>query len=276
MADLTETAAAITPAESAPVSVVETAAAPVVAEAPAPAADAPPAPAEPAPSGLLIDAPAETPVASPEAKPAEAPVEPVKPAEAKEGESAPAADAPKPEETPAEPPAPLAYEEFKFPEGVKPIEPILNEFKEIIGAKHLPQEEAQKLIDLSTKYADEITRQAQQAQIDHWQNLQADWKRNFRDDRQLGGNQEMTTLSTAKAVIENYGGSREQVQELLTHISENRGNGMANFPGFIRMLNNIGKALNVFEDRMIVPENSAAQNTDPETARLDRRYGKRA
>ena len=254
--------------------------APAVApEAPAPAAEAAPAEtpaAEPA-AGLLIDADAKPPSDAP--KEPEAPVEPAKVDEAPKVEAEPAKEEVKADEPVVEAPAepePTKYEDFKFADGVKPIEPILDEFKEIIGAKHLPQEEAQRLIDLSAKYGEEIYKQAQEAQIEHWRNLQSTWKQEFRADPELGGSQELKTLSTAKAVIEQFGGTPEQVSEFLGHISENRGNGMSNNKSFIRMLNNIGKALNIFEDSIVAAPSGKGDSVDPDAAKLDRRYGRKA
>ncbi len=254
--------------ETAPVAApAEAAATPVEAPA-AEAAPGAPAATE-APSGLLVDAPAKI----EEAPKPDAAVEAPKAETEAVAEPPKTEDAPKAEEAPAPEPEPLKYEPFKFAEGVKPIDSIMSEFEKIVGAKHLPQEQAQALVDLSAKYAEEIGRQAQQAQIEHWRSLNGQWKEDFRKDPDLGGQNEMRTLATAKAVIEEFGGTREQVQDMLRHISENQGNGMSNYSGFIRLLKNIGERMNVFEDKMIVTQSgSSSPAQDPETARQQRRY----
>src|SRR5262249_12181972 len=89
----------------------------------------------------------------------------------------------------------------------------------------------------------------------------------------IGGNRIDTSLSRAKAVIEEYlgnpeyGGSPEQVRELLAHT---RANGMGNFAPFVRLLNTIGTVLNIFEG------SSLGGNTAPPkvaTSRAERWYG---
>ena len=229
-------------------------------------------PVEGAPPSALADAAAPTPetVTPAEVTKVDAPKPEPSLLEAAAGKpkaDAPKADTPAPEvkaevkatpdpaadatlETPA--PAPVKYEAFKLPEGLKLDDKKVSEFTEIIGARQIPQEEAQKLLDLyiADRQADAAAMQAEQRRV--WDSLIDGWKTELRKDPQLGGNRLETTLSMAKAVIEEYGGSPEQVRELLAHTSNN---GMGNFPGFVRLLHNIGKALNVFEDS-IVPANA--------------------
>lgn len=158
----------------------------------------------------------------------------------------------------AQPPAPVKYEAFKVPDGIKLDEKKLGQFTEIIGGAQVKQEVAQSLMDLyvAERQADATSMAAEQRRV--WNALNDGWKSELRKDSVLGGNRLETSLSMAKAVIEEYGGSPEQVKDLLAHTSNN---GMGNYPGFVRLLHNIGVAMNVFEDS-IVPANPTAPKTE--------------
>lgn len=158
----------------------------------------------------------------------------------------------------AQPPAPVKYEAFKVPDGIKLDEKKLGQFTEIIGGAQVKQEVAQSLMDLyvSERQADANAMAQEQRRV--WNTLNDGWKSELRKDSVLGGNRLETSLSMAKAVVEEYGGSPEQVKDLLAHTSNN---GMGNYPGFVRLLHNIGVAMNVFEDS-IVPANPTAPKAE--------------
>jgi hypothetical protein len=171
----------------------------------------------------------------------------------------------------SEPPAPIKYEAFTLPDGVKFDDERLGKFTEVAGKAQIPQDVAQSLVSLHVeemqRYAKQVEQQATQHQQDVWRKLNDTWKSDFRKDPELGGNRAETTLARAKAVIEEFGGTPEQVRDLIAHTSTN---GMGNFPGFIRMLNNIGEALSVFEDSE-VPANPAPPRA--KGSRGERWYG---
>ena len=171
--------------------------------------------------------------------------------DAKKDEAAKAPDAEKKADAEAQPPAPVKYEAFKLPDTIKVDEKELAKFTDIIGAKQLPQEDAQKLVDLYAGNVAKMYDAIRQEQRQTWDKLNDTWKTDLRNDPTLGGNRLETNLSMAKAVIEEYGGNAEQIRDLLAHTTNN---GMGNYPGFVRLLNNLGKALNIFEDG-IVPAN---------------------
>lgn len=158
----------------------------------------------------------------------------------------------------AQPPAPVKYEAFKLPDGVRLDEKELGKFTELAGVAQVPQETAQKMIDLYLEDRQNLYQQAATEQRRVWNTLNDGWKTDLRKDSVLGGNRLETSLSMAKAVVEEYGGSPEQVRDLLAHTSNN---GMGNYPGFVRLLHNIGVAMNVFEDSM-VPANPSAQKAE--------------
>lgn len=233
------------PAEAAPQSspsLLETAAGKPKAEAEAtPAADAGAAKDDPAPAeAAKPDGEATKPEGE---KPADDAAKPKDAAEADPDKKDATAEIP--------PPAPIKYEAFKIPETIKLDDKKLAEFSELAGAAQVNQETAQKLVDLYVADAQQMAQDLRAEQRRTWDTLNDTWKSELRADPTIGGNRLETSLSIAKAVIEEYGGSAEQVQELLAHTSNN---GMGNFPGFVRLLHNIGTKLNVFEDS-IVPAN---------------------
>lgn len=271
------------PAASAGPSAEPAAAAPA---ADAPAADAAPAAAVEAPKGepTLLDGAA---AAKPEAKadgvdkdspaPAEAAktetkADDVKP-EAKDDKSGADADKPKAEDdksaakadpakkdaTAAEPPAPIKYDAFKVPDGIALEETELAKFTEVAGKAQIPQDVAQNLIDLYVEERKQDLARAEQHQRDVWTKLNDTWKSDARKDEQIGGNRLETALARGKAVLEEYGGTADQVRELIAHTSNN---GMGNFPGFLRFLDNVAQALNVFEDSAV-----GANPTTPKPAK---------
>lgn len=187
--------------------------------------------------------------------------EPAKSEEVKEGEAT--------AEKAAEPaPEPVKFEDFTLPEGVTLQDEALSAFKEVMGDQKLSrQEQAQKLVDLYVKDAQAMQQNALKAQQDHWRQLNDGWKNELRQDAELGGNRLTTTLSIAKAVVEEFGGSKQEQSELFNHFNAN---GMGNYKPFVKMMHNIGVALNVFEDKIVpAPPSSTSQPAD----RQSRWYG---
>lgn len=251
------------------------------APAPAPSAvDAAPAPAAPAPSESppsLLEGAIGKPKTdgAAEAKPSDLKPAELAPAEVKPPEPAKDAakakdEAPAPAETaPAEtqPPAPLKYEPFKAPEGVTFGDKELRAFTDIVGTAQVPQEAAQKLLDLYLTERTALETQVASEQRDVWNRFNDTNLSQLRNDPELGGNRLDTSLSIAKAVVEEFGGSPEQQAEYWAHL---KNNGMGNYLGHVRMLHNIGKKLNVFEDFIVTPQ---PVNPNPGKSRADRLYG---
>ena len=153
----------------------------------------------------------------------------------------------------AQPPAPIKYEAFKIPDGVKLDDKEMAKFTEIVGNAQVPQDVAQKLVDLYLEDQPKLVEALRAEQRKHWNTLNDTWMTETRNDPEIGGNRIDTSLSMAKAVVEEYLPPNE-VGEYLAHL---RNNGMGNFRLHIKLMANIGKALNVFEDG-IVPANPQA------------------
>lgn len=146
------------------------------ASAAAPAADA--APAAPAdltpPESMLNDKPAD------DAKPAE------KPADEKP------ADPPKPDE-------PITYEAFKTPDGMTLDEAKVAEFSKLAAEAKMPQEVAQKFVDLYTAELKQLT----EAPMRAWTALQNQWQEEVRNDPVIGGANLDKNLAATKAGLSN-------------------------------------------------------------------------
>jgi len=236
--------------------------APADASAASVAAPATDAPAESAPKSeptLLEAASGKKPegdAAAGDKKDEPAPAEAAKPdADAKPEGDKPKDDAGKKEEaaktdpetkdaTADVPPAPIQYEAFKLPDGVKLDDKELGKFSEFAGKSQIPQDVAQGLIDMyvAERQNDVVQAQAEQRRV--WDTLNDTWKTELRNDPELGGNRLETSLAMAKAVVEEYLPPGEQA-EYLAHL---RNNGMGNYKLHVKLLHNIGKAMNVFED----------------------------
>lgn len=209
---------------------------------------------EPAPAAMEPGKePAKDAKADPEKKPE--PEKKEEPAKA-EGEPKPDAEAKTPE-----PAKPISYEPFKLPEGLKLDDERLKPFTEILGERQVPQEQAQKLLDLHLAEMGRMYNDAAEYQRKQFNTLNDGWKNDLRADTDIGGNRLNTSLAMAKAVVEEFGGTKEQQTEFFKLISENEGNGMGNNKALVRLLHNIGVAMNVFEDK-IVPANPATPNLD--------------
>jgi hypothetical protein len=129
----------------------------------------------------------------------------------------------------------------------------LGKFTEFAGKAQIPQDVAQGLIDMyvAERQNDAASARAEQRRV--WDTLNDTWKTELRNDPELGGNRLETSLSLAKAVVEEYLPPAD-VAEYMAHM---RNNGMGNYKLHVKLLHNIGKALNVFEDG-IVPANAQA------------------
>jgi len=142
----------------------------------APAADA--APAAPAdltpPESMLNDKPAD----------AEKPSD--KPADDKP------ADPPKPDE-------PITYEAFKTPEGLALDEAKVAEFSKLAAEAKMPQEVAQKFVDLYTAELKQLT----EAPMRAWTALQNKWQEEVRNDPVIGGANLDKNLAATKAGLSN-------------------------------------------------------------------------
>lgn len=214
-----------------------------------PAADAAAAPAADAKPDPAAAKPGDTPAAPADAKPGDADPKPAegekkpdatkppgeKPAAEKPGDAKPAdaaADAPKAE--------PRTYEPFKLPDTVKLDDVRVKAFTTVLDDAALaPQDRAQKLVDLYVEEMGNFETSMRKRQQDEWKAFNSRQRDEIRNDPELGGARMDTTLGMAKSVIEQFGGTDEQVKATLAALSYT---GAGNNIGLARTLHNIALA----------------------------------
>lgn len=241
-------------------STVSPAALTAAAESPAPAPAqtvAPPAPAAapiPAPEtpAAPVSAPAQAPPAEPSARPThelqasfldDEPKDSAQPKDAPH-DAAPSDDKASPEKdaAPAPEAAPIVYE-FEYPEGFDRgtlDNERMNEFTTLLNSDRVPQERAQKLLDM---HVSEVQRASINALDQVWQSYhktQNEWKSQIRDDREFGGDRLPFTKASANAFIEQYGGSAEDQAQLRRDLFNT---GAGNSPALVRAMARAGRAL---------------------------------
>lgn len=148
----------------------------------------------------------------------------------------------------AQPKAPEAYE-FKAPEGVTLDEAATEEFSKVAKELDLPQDAAQKLVDL---YASRMQAQAQahKAVVDGW-------RQQVETDKELGGDRLKESVATAMKTMDKF--ASPELKALLTQT------GMGNHPELFKFAYRIGKALS--EDRFVVGNESGASNAPVDIAK---------
>jgi len=140
---------------------------------------------------------------------------------------------------------PDAYADFALPEGVQPDTQLSAEFKALAKELGLPQEGAQRLVDL---YA-ERAREAAEGPTRLWQEQQSQWQKQVKADRELGGLGLARNIATAGKAIDAFGGPDLRRALEIT--------GAGNHPDVVRFFYRVGKAIS--EDGMVAPR--AARST---------------
>lgn len=210
------------------------------------------------PKEVKAEPKAEAKPAPKDGKETAAKAEPKEPAKA--GET-PAADAAagkpeaKTEVKAAEPPAPRTYEAFVAPDGIKLDDKQVSALTGILDSGELShQQRAQELMNLHFNEIKRVNDQALAHQQDVWKTMQDRWKDDFRKDPQLGGNREETSLGLAKSVVEQFGGSPEQVAETLAMLSYT---GAGNHVGLVRVLHAVGQLLSEGDFKPATPPSAS-------------------
>lgn len=147
-------------------------------------------------------------------------------------ESPPKLDAegkPIPAETKPEvkPDAPVKYEPFKMPEGVVANEKLLTEFSEVAAANKIPQDAAQKMVDI---YANAV-KEANDSPYRLWADTQKQWQETVRADPELGGDNFDTMRATIANAIDRVGGKEAEAARNALNFT-----GAGNNPDIIRLI----------------------------------------
>ena len=126
---------------------------------------------------------------------------------------------------------PDKYEDFTFPEGVEAISEQVEVATEVFKDLNLSQEDAQKLVDLNTKFMQEEFDRQQKA----WDELTTGWKEKSTSDPEFGGTALEANMAIAKQGRDAFGG-KEFVDMLET-------TGVGDHPEMVRFLFKLGKAV---------------------------------
>lgn len=182
-----------------------------------------------------------------------------------ETEAKPEEAKPEGEVKPAEPeivqPEPIAYEAFKLPEGIEPVQEQIGKYTEILGKHRIPQEVGQELLDLHTaalsEYAATRAEQTLADQHSAFATVRADWVKQAMGDSQIGG----AAWDTAKGVIARsrdlfVSGSKSGTPEYAKDMAEFndflRITGAGDHPAFLKFLHNVGRR---FDEPGLPPSN---------------------
>jgi hypothetical protein len=148
--------------------------------------------------------------------------------------------------------APEKYEDFKLPEGMKADTPVMGEFATLAKELNLPQEAAQKLVDLAGKMQAGNVEQIQahiEAQGEAWGN-------EARADKEFGGDKFDENLAVAKRALDQFG--TPELKSLLVASK------MGNHPEVLRFFYRAGQAIS--QDGFVPGKNGAA--TAPAAQRI--------
>lgn len=140
---------------------------------------------------------------------------------------------------------PVEYTDFTLPEGFHAEEGLMGEFKDIAKELNLSQENAQKLVDLQTKFT--------LAQAENWETVKSDWVKAAKSDEEIGRDKWDENVATARQAIDQFGSD-----ELKAALDST---GVGNHPEFIRFAFRVGKALK--EDGILSGSNRGESPRDP-------------
>lgn len=164
--------------------------------------------------------------------------EPVKSLLADESEDeAKTDDAAKPAEVPEQ------YEEFTLPEGFQKDGPLLEAFTPLAKEAKLPQEMAQKFVDLGAK----LVADTNAAQMKAWEGVVAEWTASLKADPEVGGAALKENTGYAVRALKQFADP-----ETRKYLDSSR---LANHPGIFKMLVRMGKT--VSEDKLFEGGSSA-------------------
>jgi len=130
----------------------------------------------------------------------------------------------------------ITYTDFKVPDGMELDKGLLDEFTPLAKELKLPQDQAQKFVDLHaawTKKQQESVERAFQAGVD-------EWMASSKGDKEYGGAKFDENLSVARTALQKFGTNELREALELT--------GMGNHPEMVRFMYRVGKAIG--EDRM--------------------------
>lgn len=152
--------------------------------------------------------------------------------------------------------APETYADFTVPEGLTLDTEVLGEFTEAARELNLPQDQAQRVVDLGVKMSQKWAGQAA-AQV---QEMQAGWRRDAEADPEIGGDALPQNLAIAKKAVDAF--ASPAFKEVIEDAK------LGDHPEFLRFCVNVGKSIS--EDTLITPSGEAVK---AERTLAERVYG---
>jgi hypothetical protein len=147
--------------------------------------------------------------------------------------------------------APEKYEDFTLPDGLTIPDDVKASALTLFKDLNLSQEAAQKLIDFQMG----VEQKAAADLKKHWDTTHETWVKGFREDKEIGGENEKQSLAYAKAAL-----ASEFATPALKEALEVTGAG--NHPEVIRLLARLGKA--VSDDKSVLAGKAKGdQSKDP-------------
>lgn len=128
---------------------------------------------------------------------------------------------------------PIEYAAFKLPEGVTVDEKALGDFKAISQEAKVPQEVAQKYVDL---YAGKL-KEATEAIYQSWHDTQSKWVKEINADPEVGGDKLKDATSNAAKALDHPALKVPGLREALIFT------GAGNHPAVLKFFARLGKAV---------------------------------
>ena len=140
------------------------------------------------------------------------------------------------EKKPEEPKgAPETYADFKLPEGVSVEADDLGKFTALAKEANLPQEQAQKFLDMANEHVAKLTEKAQSAQLEQWATVRKEWTTAIRADPEIGGQNFGASREYALRAVKSFG-----TPELVKEVFES---GWGDNPHLFKFCVRAGKAM---------------------------------
>lgn len=134
---------------------------------------------------------------------------------------------------------PEDYDDFQLPDGMDMDHELHDRFKAAAKSLKLSQSQAQSLVDLYAEHAGQLRKRFDDAQDDKI----ADWQKQARADREIGGSKFDNSMALAQKAVDRFGG------DPLAHALVETG--AASHPDVLRCFTRIGKSMS--EDGFVAP-----------------------